>query len=163
MSFANNPNNIWRFKVISRANSWMEIPCAYERVQQIAYALYQSIQAHERRGDRRLPSRWKALMSGRGENWPTMIFDSIKRFSVQWRPLGPRATMPDGQTIAEALLQELEWMRNDFAIPLVQDAGGNEKDAYQLIGDIMINYLRAVGDVVEAYLRDEMSFQVIEG
>lgn len=154
MSLANNPD-LWRFKVISRIDSWIEIPGKYEDVQRVGYALYQSIQANEKRGNRHLSSRWKGMMNGSGQYWPYMVLDHIKRLSVRWRPLGPQAKMPDGRSISDELLANLEWMRDRFAIPLIIDAGARRRIPTRLIGDIMVRYLQVVGDVVEIYLSGE--------
>src|SRR2546430_9017496 len=95
-------------------------------------------------------------MAGSGQDWPYHILSSVKRLATKWPPLGTK--MPDGEPIAEVSLRNVEWMRNEFAIPLVESAGGTKEEAYPLIGDIMISYLRALGDVLQEYLRDEQIF-----
>lgn len=162
MSLTDNPH-LWRHKVVMHAQDWVQVPGKYQDCQKLGHALYQSIiKSGKASGDKHLPTLLKRLMAGQGENWPWMVDCAVKRLATRWRPLNVQAKMPDGQPIAEALLSELEWIRGKFAIPLVVDAGGNEQEGYRLVGDIMIDYLRKLGDIVETYLRDEQEFVWIE-
>lgn len=151
-------NDLWRYKVMMHKDDWMEVPGRYEICQQIGYALSQSIQKYEKvSSDKRLPTKWTGLMYVQGETYPWKVFCAVKRLSAHWHPL--QAKMPNGERIAEALIRELLWMRNRFAVSLIEDAvGTDKKGSLILIGNLMIAYLRAVSDIVQTYLRDEQEF-----
>jgi hypothetical protein len=146
--------NPWRLTAQMRRQEFLKDGHSYERMQKMAFVL-----SEEMRKSMRIPAfpqRWKSIFHESGEDWPHKVRMAIMRIAVKWPPI--RVAMPDGRRLDEHILQELGWLKDGFCANLIEECGIPEEGYGRPLttGMIMVDWLRAFGDLVQTYLRDEI-------